>query len=186
MYGTQFRPSLSTKLFKDIEIKSMFEDTIPISPTGKLLLTDSICLPILKEPKDGRIQFPFTKEQSRVTSLVGAGYFHIVILLFLEKVDQLKHILFNHYLKLLEYYLELFNSDTDNSSIIVSLKIDGNFKKVNKLLKLVQSFSYKLIHSKHLLSLSFSSYVFSNDINFDQILKILSDIISNSPFTNIK
>jgi hypothetical protein len=70
-----------------------------------------------------------------------------------------------------------FYSDTDSSSIIYSLEIDGNIDESQNLRELVQSFADKLIHFEHSKSVLFSSSYFSEVINFEQINQILSDII---------
>jgi MoxR-like ATPase len=184
VYATQFSVQLAHDFRKHIGLKSRFEDTLPLVRDGKLVLTDTISIPLFNalKGKSGPAQLELTTEQRRVSGLIGAAIMaHRPVALFGESGSGKTHLI-RSLAQVIGAPLGVvqFNPDTDSASMIGILELDGNPEDHERLCNRARDFVTKAIRHATVHSISLALSVFGHRPNFNKLRQSLNNLIANS------
>ncbi|KAA6403970.1 MAG: hypothetical protein EZS28_000496, partial [Streblomastix strix] len=182
VYSTQFNRKTAEQFLKDIDITQTKDDIIPLIRDGNLILSDSVKVPISTQSTNGPLDLPLTAEQRRVMRLIGAGVMtNRPVALFGESGAGKTHVVrtlaqtVGKHLGVIQ-----FNADTDSSSIIGSLEIDGNEEFAKKLILRAKDITERAIDARHPLSIEFTAAALNDIPDISDVEIILRKISENS------
>jgi MoxR-like ATPase len=180
VYATQFGSKLAKELLSRLGFTSKFITTRPLIRNGNLLFTDAVSLPLVTRAKDGPAELPVTTEQCRAACLIGAAIMaHRPVAIFGDSGSGKTHLV-HSLAQVIGTPLGVvqFHSDTDSSSIIGALEIDGIAEEAEAMKKEVRILTRALISSEHPVALELANVAFADSPDLSLIAGLLTRIVA--------
>ncbi|KAA6375324.1 MAG: putative AAA family ATPase midasin, partial [Streblomastix strix] len=182
VYSTQFNRKTAEQFLKSVGVEQTEGDVMPLIHDRNLVLSNTVQLSISTETVDGPLDLPLSAEQRRVMRLIGAGVMaNRPVALFGESGAGKTHVVrtlaqtVGKKLGVIQ-----FNADTDSSSIIGALEIDGNETVKQSLIERAKDITERAIDSRHTLSIELAVAALINQPDISDVEIILRKISENS------